>query len=349
MRFPLLAGGLALLLALACGAVVFTLHELNHFEHVENRFAGVCSPVTGVAGPADIEAVGASGRAFVLSLDRRADGARGAIYSVLIDDPLDSENWRDRTLGEPKSFRPLGLSYFEQGEVKRLFVVNGATKAIDIFAVSADGDLKLLESVAERRLTSPNDVVAVGPRSFYVTNDVDAGRHSLLGMIEFLTLAPSGKLYYFDGVSMRLAADQLRFANGVAASLDGARIYVAETTGRALRIFRRDIETGILTLDRIETLPAAPDNITIAFDGALWIGAQPKPLASTLAENNPLAKAPSLVIRFVDKADVASPMTEIFSNDGQMISTSSVAAVAGRRLLVGALFDDKYLICELPG
>ncbi len=349
MRFPLLAGFLALLLALAGGAVAYTLYSFNHFEDVEDRFAGSCSPVTGVAGPADIETIGASGRAFVSSLDRRDAGARGAIFSVLIDDPLDSENWRDRTLGTPSAFRPLGFNYYEEGDVRRLFVVNGATKAVDIFAVSSDGDLKLLESIAERRLTSPNDVVAVGPRSFYITNDIEAGRASLMGKIEFLTRSASGKVYYFDGVSMRVAADGLRFANGIAKSADGARIYVAETTGPSLRLFDRDQETGVLRQTAIEMLPAAPDNITVAWDGALWIGAQPKPLATTLVEQNAQKSAPSLVIRFVDNREKPSTLTEIFSSDGGLISTSSVATIAGRRLLVGALFDDRYLICDLPG
>jgi arylesterase/paraoxonase len=349
MRVPLLAGVFALLVLVAGGAIGYTLLSFNQFSEVENRFAGSCSPVTGVAGPADIETYGAVGRAFVASLDRRQDGARGAIYSISIDDPLASENWRDRTNGAPAAFRPLGLSFYEEGETRRLFVVNGATKSVEIFAVNAEGDLKHLETIVERRLTSPNDVVAIGPRSFYVTNDVDAGRASLLGKIEFLTRAATGKVFYFDGVAMRLAADGLRFANGVAASGDGARLFVAETTGPSLRIFDRDLETGVLTLSRVETLPAAPDNLNIAWDGALWIAAQPKPLLTTIAERNEQLAAPSLVLRYVDKVGVAAPMTEIFANKGDLISTASVAAVAGRRVLIGALFDEKYLICELPG
>jgi hypothetical protein len=72
MRFSLLAGGAALLVIAAGGAAAFTLYTFNHFRDVEDRFAGSCAPVTGVAGPEDIEAPQASGRAFVSSLDRRA-------------------------------------------------------------------------------------------------------------------------------------------------------------------------------------------------------------------------------------------------------------------------------------
>lgn len=350
MRFSLLAGTFALLFALAGGAALFTLYTFNHFKDVENRFDGHCSPVAGVAGPEDIETTPASRRAFVSSLDRRAGSAtRGAIYSVLIDDPLDSENWRDRTAGAPERFRPLGLNYYEEGEVRRLFVVNEATKAVEIFEVAENGDLKHLESISERRLTSPNDVIATGPRSFYVTNDVEAGRSSIVGKFQFLSRAPSGKIYLYDGVAMRVAAEGLRFANGVALNPRGTRLYAAETAGQALRIYDRDAKTGALSLSRIEALPAAPDNINLAWDGALWIGAQPKPLVVPLVERNRNIAAPSLVIRYVDQEGVAAPMTEIFSDKGEAISTASVAAISGSRLLIGALLDDKYLICDLAG
>ena len=348
MRFSLLAGAGLLLLAAAGGATAFTLQQFNHFREVDDRFDGVCSPVTGVAGPEDIE-ITPSGKAFVSSLDRRAGGeARGAIFSVSVDDPLDSENWRDRTNGVPEKFRPLGVSYFEEGDMRRLFVVNEATKAVEIFDVDANGDLTHLESVRELRMTSPNDVAAVGERRFYVTNDVESGRTSLLGKLQFLSRAAAGKILYFDGVSMRIADEGLRFANGVVVNQGGTRLYAAESAGQSLRIYDRDPSTGSLSLAKVEQLPASPDNLSVAWDGAIWIGAQPKPLSIPLAERDPALVAPSLVIRYVDKDGVATQLTEVFSNKGDAISTSTVAAVAGGKLLIGALLDDKYLICDLP-
>lgn len=350
MRFSLLAGAALLLLTFAGGTVAYTLYSFNHFRDVEDRFDGECSPVTGVLGPEDIEATPSLGRAFVSSLDRRAGAdARGSIFAVLTDDPLDSENWRDRTTGKPEKFRPLGLNYYEDGDVRRLFVVNDATKAVEIFDVGPAGDLAHVETISERRLTSPNDVVAVGLRSFYVTNDVEPGRSSLLGKLQFVSRAATGKIYYFDGVSMRVAAEGLRFANGVALNARGTRLYAAETSGQSLRVYDRDPASGVLTLAKVESLPAAPDNLNVAWDGSIWIGAQPKPLSVPLVERDPKRLAPSSVIRYVDQEGVASPMTEVFSNKGDAISTSTVAAVAGSKLLIGALLDDKYLICNLPG
>lgn len=343
-------GTAATLFVLAGGLVGYTLYSFNQFKEVEDRFDGVCAPVTGVAGPEDIEPVSSLGRAFVSSLDRRAaKDTRGAIFAVSVDDPLDSENWRDRTSGAPADFRPLGLNYYEDGDIRRLFVVNEAANAVEIFDVRKNGDLAHLESVRERRLTSPNDVIATGPNSFYVSNDLEAGRSTLLGTLQFLTRARSGKLYFYDGVSMRLAAEGIEFANGLALNARGTRLYLAETAGQALRIYDRDPATNELSLSKVEPLPAAPDNLNVAWDGSVWIGAHPKPLETPLVARNIAASAPSSVFRYVDQRGVAAPMTEVFSSAGGAISTSTVAAVSGSRMLIGALLDDKYLICDLPG
>lgn len=349
MRFSWLELSAATLVAAGLAFGYSTLQTFNAFDKVESRFEGSCAPVIGVEGPEDIQVAPSLSRAFISSLDRRSTAGRGAILAVSVEDPLDSENWRDRTGGFPEEFRPLGVNYFEQGDTKRLFVVNDASRAVEIFDVAPNGDLTHVRTVSEQRLTSPNDVVAVGPDSFYVSNDVAPGRSTLLGMLHFLTRTPSGAIYYFDGVSMRVAADALRFANGVAVSGDGKRFYAAETSGQALRIYVRDIASGTLTLSRIEPMPGAVDNINIAWDGALWIGAHPKPLDAARAQRSKGRTAPSMVLRYVDNADVASPLTEVFKDDGAIISTSSVAAIAGSRLLIGALVDDKYLICDLPG
>jgi len=150
MRFSLLA---ALFLGVF-GLATFGLFSLNVFRPVENRFAGSCQPVLGVVGPEDFALASNLGRAFVSSLNRReGPDARGAILSIAPDDPLDSGGWRDRTNGVPAKFRPAGLSYFESGNVRRLFVVNRATRSIEIYDVERNGDLTHLKSFNERRLT----------------------------------------------------------------------------------------------------------------------------------------------------------------------------------------------------
>ncbi|MEE2691940.1 MAG: SMP-30/gluconolactonase/LRE family protein [Pseudomonadota bacterium] len=343
------AGGV--LAGAAAAAVFLTLSSFDYTSPIEMQFAGACSPVSGIPGPEDLQIDPATRIAFISSLDRhqpKSGSERGAIYAFSLDDPLAEDAWRDRTGGVPEAFQPLGLHFYQAGDVRRLFVVNSATNAVEIYEVAGNGDLTHLDSVTERRLTSPNDVVGVGPLAFYVTNDVDPGRDSLLGKLHFLTRAGSGRLLYFDGTVWRVAADGLRFANGVAVSPSGERLYVAETSAAALRIYERNPETGGLRWSRTAPMPAAIDNINVDYAGSLWIAAHPRPLALARSRRNETAKAPSLVIRYDDIAGMAPTPDTVYSNGGEEISGSSAAARFGSTLLIGALLEKKFLICHLP-
>jgi arylesterase/paraoxonase len=265
---------------------------------------------------------------------------RGAVLAFAIDDFLDASSWRDRTEGAPAAFQPRGLHLYRNGETARLFVVNAAGRTVELYDVSPEGDLSHVETLTERRLTSPNDLVAVGPRAFYVSNDLEPGRDSPLGKLQFLLRAGSGRVLYFDGTSWGIAADGLRFANGVAVSADGSRFYAAETAAGALRIYERNAESGVLKEKRIVRIGAGLDNINVGEDGTLWIGAH----STTLREGGDATK-PSLVIRY----DEASGRTErIYANEGAEFSASTAAALHESTLLVGALDEEKFLVCRLP-
>lgn len=336
---------IVLLIFGAVGAAVWlTLQSFNHFGKVAHAFEGRCAPVTGVAGPEDMAVDPYMERVFISSLDRRDPGARGAIHIVDPADPLAARGWRDMTGGAPSDFQPLGLAYFEEAGVRRLFVVNAANNAVEIFHVAEDGALTHLDTKTERRMTSPNNVTAVGVDRFYVTNDARAGRDTILGKFQFLTRAGEGDLLYFNGVAWRMAATDLKFANGIAASRQGDEIYVAETAGKTIRFFARDGSSGGLRQSRLVKTPTAPDNITVSDDGVLWVAGLPKPLSLLRHAGNDARLSPSSVMR-VDETGVST----VYLDDGAELSASSVAARVGDTLLIGAIYERKFLLCELPG
>lgn len=341
MRFWLFL--LALLLLLVAGAGI-RLQSFNHFSAVEPVALNRCAPVTGIIGPEDIKIDAKSGLAFISSLDRRDKAARGAIHVFDVSDPLSTAAWRDRTNGAPSAFKPLGLDFYDDGEVRRLFVINEATPAVEVFDVAEDGALTHLESFVERRLTSPNNVVAVGPRQFYVTNDVRPGRDALIADLHFLMRVGSGDIFFVDSDVWRLAAEGLRFANGLALSPDGTQLYVAETAGNAVKVFDRDPATGALMLAGAIDLEAAPDNINMDEDGALWVGALPKPLLVPRLHNDLNAVAPSAVIKVTRDGQTRT----IYRNQGDEQSAATVAARIEDKLLIGALYEQKFLLCDLP-
>jgi arylesterase/paraoxonase len=333
-------------------ATYSTLRGFNHFASIESSFDGACTPVSGIAGPEDLQIDVSSRRVFISSFDRRGGGderARGAIYVFSLDDPLAASGWRDRTGGVPDAFEPLGLYYFSDGAVRRLFVVNDTNKSIELFDVTDSGDLVHLETLSDPRLSSPNNVAAVGPREFYVTNDVEPGRDTMLGRVHFLLRAQSGAVLHYDGTFWRVAADQLRFANGVNRNADATRVYVTETAGHALKIYERDPATGALQLEETVSLSAAPDNINIDQTGALWIAAHPKPLALSGYLRDPARQSPSMVIRYDDSGNAPSHPAEVFTDDGALISASTAADRLGSKLVIGSLLEKKFLICHLAG
>lgn len=307
-------------------------------------FSAACTPVSGVASPDDLQIDALNRKIYISSFDRSkgTEPGRGAIYSFELDDPLSGDSWRDRTQGAPAQFEPKGLYLFADDEVSRLFVINAATRSIDMFDIDADGDLHYLESVSERRLTSPNDLVATGPRSFYVTNDAEAGSDTPMGRLQLLFQAGSGSvLHYNDGV-WSLAADGLRFANGIGVDATGSRLYVSETSSRTLRIFAREAASGVLSQTGVEELGAGPDNLNVDRAGSVWIAAQRLHGVGALFGRE---QQTSVVVR-VDDGGVKKA-ARLSSGDDTALSGASSAARLDDMLVVAAQSQSRFLICRL--
>lgn len=349
-RVVTMAGILAVLVI--AGWAFITVRSFNHFDTVINSFDGECSTVAGIAGPEDLQIDFINNKAFISSFDRRANlererGApplRGAIHLFDLADPLNDRSWRDLTAGTPSSFQPLGLHFYRDKDVARLFVVNAALKSVELYDLTPDGDLVHIERFTERRLTSPNDVVAIGPRSFYVSNDNNSGRASFKANINFLFRRGTGKVMYFNGVSWHEAASDIQYANGLSVNRLGTRLYVAETAGENLLVYNRDISNGYLSLAKRINVNAAVDNINIDQEGQFWIGAHPRPLALLRHQRDRTAIAPSAVYRYNEDTGA---ITNVYADDGTILSGSSSAARAGRHLVIGALFEEKFLICRM--
>lgn len=338
---------LALLLILAALAVFAFYGETLRPSARQVAFAGQCAPMQGVGGAEDLQIDPEKRRAYVSSFSSGSDKPRGAIIAFSVDDPLADDAWSDRTGGEPEVFRPLGLDLYDRDGVRRLFVVNAAAKSVELYDVGDSGALKHLETFVERRMRSPNDVVAVGPRAFYVSNDIEPGRRGVLARLRALIPVGTGSILYFNGVSWRLSAENLRFVNGLGANRDGSRLYVAETGAGALRIYDRDLATGALRLARTVIAGAAIDNINIDATGELWLAAHAYAPGLALTEPK-AAKLPSLVLRYNDVEGAKTKPIGVYSSDGAEISASTAAARIGSTLLIGGLLEKKLLICTLP-
>jgi arylesterase/paraoxonase len=339
-------------LVLVVGGFVFkTLRDAGEFKEIKPHFGGECRAITGVLSSEDITVHKKTGVAFISSDDRRPlfqgrQGQQGAIYAF--DLTVKNPQLVDLTEGFPQEFHPHGIGLFiGQDGNSYLFVVNHRQDGhfIEIFDYRKK-QLIHQDSIQGELMHSPNDVVPVGPRSFYVTND--HGNSSELGrtLEEYLQLARSYVLYY-NGRDFRVVAEGLAYANGINISRDGKTIYVAATVGKKIYVYDRDLESGDLNLRHTIDVETGIDNIEVDDMGRLWVGAHPKLLTYVAYSKDPKKLSPSQVLRISIQEAGRYTIDEIYLDRGEALSGSSVAAVFRDRLLIGSVLDDRFLLCTL--
>jgi arylesterase/paraoxonase len=253
------------------------------------------------------------------------------------------------------AFHPAGIHLYvgEDGN-KRLFVVNLRTSShatVEIFEVAEDR-LSHVRTVADDRfLTDPNEVVAVGPNAFYVSNERGFST-AVLQAVEFALHLPLGSVVYYDGTRFKKAADQLSYPNGIAIDRKAGKLYLSSVLAKKLLVADwNTTEPTELHFRQEILLPGAPDNLEWDAQGNLWVGAQDMSAVVALMLGR-RSTAPSAVFRVSDPGGPQPSVREIWRDDGTRLSTSSVARVYqrsdGRRiLLIGACFEDRMLMGEL--
>jgi arylesterase/paraoxonase len=340
--------GLAVLAVLAALAVSFVMHRAGQFETLEPVALPSCRAVTGAPGAEDITVDRASGIAFISSFDRRAALAgrprRGAIFAYDLNAPGTPP--RELTADFKGDFNPHGISLYSGDDGAFLHVVNHPPKrhTIEIFAWLG-GRLEYRETVPGELLVSPNDVLAVGPRSFYATND-HAHTEGLARILEDYLQRAESNVVYFDGDAMRVAATGIAYANGINMAPDGNEVYVAATTRGRVHVFGRDLATGALDPLEVLELGTGVDNIEIDRHGMLWIGAHPKLLSFVAHAGDPAKRSPSQVVWAHPDQALDPPVRTVFLSLGEELSGSSVGAPWGSRLLIGSVFEPHFLDCE---
>lgn len=332
--------------------VVRTLIVGGQFKTIRPHYEGTCIRVDGLPGPEDITVHPRTGIAFISSDDRRATLAgkpvQGAIYAL--DLGVKRAIPRKLTAGFDRDFHPHGLSlYLDGGGKTFLFVINHAKTGhfVEIFEYTG-GVLIQRESIVNPLMFSPNDLVAVGPRSFYVTNDHGFASRSWRMLEDFIPLKRSFVLYY-DGKVMRVAAKGFGYANGINISADGKTLYLAATQDKAIHVFSRDVASGVLTPAYDIHLGTGPDNIELDAAGNLYVACHPKTLAFLAHAKDKTKLSPSQILKITSKGKDNNKVEEIYLNDGKEISASSVAAPFKGGFLVGQVFDDHILVCTDKG
>ncbi len=342
----------ALLLVVVAGFLLRLAWLGGMFRGIEPHFDGRCRLVEGPVGPEDVTIDAAGPRVLVSAADRRAEAAGrpvpGAIWSYPLDRP-DAEPV-NLTPDAGLYFQPHGISLWREPDGRAaLFVVNHPpaghgwpAHTIEIYDVLGDR-LAHRATLTDPRLVMPNDLVAVALDRFYLTN-THAHAPGIRQTIEtYLQLRGAEVLHYGPG-GFSTAIPDLVFPNGINVSPDGRTVYVAAVTWRSVLVYDRDPATDVLTERGAIDIDSGGDNIEVDADGALWIGSHPKLLAVPKHEADPSHPSPSQVLRI--RPDAAA-VEEVYLNDGAPIGAASAAARHGNRLIIGQIFGNGFLDCEM--
>jgi len=316
------------IVALALGAR--TLTAFGVFSDVTPGFSGTCHAIEGVHGPEDIVIDKTLGVALISASDLRARlNGRPAAQDGLYVLKLNGASSPTKLAGTPSDFHPHGISLVRGGGgAVTLFAINhrsdGTSSIASFDVVMKDGEIVLHEigNIEGGQLISPNAIAAVDRVRFYVVND-HTSKTQLGRTLDDWLILPRANVLYFDGTFFRIVAERLNAPAGVVLSPDGRFLYVSEAFNRRLDTYARH--------DR----------------GHLWVGAHPKLFAMGAFFADPAKPAPSQVFRVALSDGVPQAATLTYSDRGEGIGGASVAAVLGRRLLVGSPLDAKILDCTM--
>ncbi len=319
-----------------------TLWQSGAFKSIEPHETSPLTVVKGMVGAEDITIDRSLRKALVSADDRRGHRAgepvKGAIY--LLDYLADPPVFTDLTAGfDQQDFHPHGISLYHEtsDSTKWVFVVNHRDQGhfIEIFQFT-DSSLIHRESISDPAICSPNDVAGVGKRQFYFTNDHD--QDGGIDRWKDYLLIGTGQAGFYDGEKVEIFDQDLGYANGIHLSMDGQVVYVACTTDKMVVAYDRKSHQRLGQIDCQTGL----DNIELDENGNLWIGCHPQMLAFASHAKKASSRSPSQVLKIEpDLTDFSqSKIIEVYLNDGNPLSGSSVAAVDGDLLLLGTVFED---------
>lgn len=214
--------------------------------------------------------------------------------------------WKQEGCG-PSAVLPLGdgdlvVTCYDNGTIAQ---VSRAGKTVKVYLKDSDGQLMI----------GPNDLTADGKGGVFFTAS---------GPWESAPIV--GKVYHMgaDG-TIKAVADDLHYANGVALSLDGSRLYVNESeAGRVISfavaedfsLSDRRLLVRVGVADEKSGIGAYPDGVKLGPDGNLWIGQYSMGRIVVVDRDG----------KFVKAVDVPSPTAPnlTFSPDGKSIFVMSV-------------------------
>ena len=189
---------------------------------------------------------------------------------------------------------------------------------------------------------SPNDLVAIDEHSFYFTNDKRYTKG--LGFIAENYLAwKATNVIYYDGSTYSEVADGIAYANGI--NFDPARklLFVASPRTFLVKVYDQQADGQLNFIEDIDC-NSGVDNIEFDPEGNIWIGSHPNLTAFVTYATGKAPIAPSELIKISYRGKNDYTVESVFTDTGEQISASTVAAIYKDKIYVGNVMDDHVLV-----
>lgn len=270
---PVLAGGLAYLAFWPVPA-----EPQAWAAQTPPGYTGAYAPNTRLAGLRRIDI----GTEF--GPEHMAFGPDGKLYVAMTSGKLlrmDADGGHQQVFADTGG-RVLGFDFDAKGRMIAADAMKG------LLAIDADGRVQVL---AERSsdgdaIRYANSIVVAPDGIAYFTDSSgrfaprDWGGTYEASVLDIMEQAATGRVLAYDPATgtTRVVAHGLSFANGIALSLDGQSLFVAET-GR-YRIWKVDSRVRGIDVRSgtpqarvlLDNLPGYPDNLMRGRDGRIWVG-----------------------------------------------------------------------------
>ncbi|OXB84745.1 UNVERIFIED_CONTAM: hypothetical protein H355_001222 [Colinus virginianus] len=362
--------------ALAAERLLAFRNRLNAAREIDPVALPNCQLIKGIeAGSEDIDIL-PNGLAFISSglkyqgLKSFAPDNPGEIFLMDLNEkkPKAAELRISRGF-DLASFNPHGIStYIDKDDTVYLFVVNHPHQksTVELFKfIEDDNSLVHLKTIRHDLLTSVNDVVAVGPDSFYATNDHYFSDFILVLLEMYLGLTWSNVVFY-SPKEVKEVASGFYSANGINISLDKKYVYIADIFDHSVHVMEKHADWNLTHVKTLQ-LDTLADNLSVDPDtGDIWTGCHPNGMKLFYddPDNPPASEVPFgrclrdisvpesavvqtiLVLRIQNILDEQPTVTRVYAENGSVLQGTSVATVYNGKLLIGTVFH-RALYCEL--
>ncbi|KAK3836201.1 MAG: hypothetical protein J3R72DRAFT_450727 [Linnemannia gamsii] len=209
------------------------------------------------------------------------------------------------------------------------------------------------ETIRHEMIHTPNDILAMGPRSFYVSND-HKYKSGVQREFEELLRKPLSNVIYHSPKETHIAYENVISANGITSNTDRSLVYLSGCHGAGVHILRPTPDNKLIDQEYIK-LDFYNDNPSYDPEtDSVFVTGHVKPLTLTmgLKKKGVQLDGPSKVIKISRDGITREHKAEtVLEDDGKLISTGTVAAVDRQRgvMLIGTAFSNRGLVrCPIP-